>query len=50
MLITFNFPYLESFFVVFYLSFNFILAPGASASDLEAKPRGHADYQLCSVT
>ena len=33
MLITFNFSYLENFFVVFYLSFNFILAPGASAPD-----------------
>ena len=31
MLITFNFSYLENFFVVFYFSFNFILAPGASA-------------------
>ena len=38
MLITFNFSYLESFFVVFYLSFNFILAPGASAHD----PRLHS--------
>ena len=33
MLITFNFSYLENFFVVFYLSFNFFLAPGASAHD-----------------
>ena len=33
MLITFNLSYLENFFVVFYLSFNFILAPGASAHD-----------------
>ena len=33
MLTTLNFSYLENFFVVFYLSFNFILAPGASASD-----------------
>ena len=33
MLISFNFSNLENFFVVFYLSFNFILAPGASAHD-----------------
>ena len=33
MLITFNFSYLENSFVVFYLSFNFILAPGASAHE-----------------
>ena len=32
MLITFNFTY---FFVVFYLSVNFILAPGGSAHDRE---------------
>ena len=33
MLISFNFSYLEKFFVAFYFSFIFILAPGASAHD-----------------
>ena len=41
MLITFNFSYLESFFVVFYLSFNFFLAPGASAPDDFTQHRNH---------
>ena len=41
MLITFNFSYLENFFIVFYLSFNFILAPGASAHETTRLHRVH---------
>ena len=46
MLISFNFSYLENFFVVFYLSFNFFLAPRASAHDLVGQEAlGHWNWK-----